>query len=46
MLPKSNVRDLVHAFIYGLKTNLYPLAKAQVAQKEVPSLAEAMTVAV
>ena len=45
-LPKSNVGDLIHAFIYGLKANLYPLVKSQVAQKESLSLAEAMTVAV
>ena len=27
-LPKSNVGDLIHAFIYGLKANLWPLVKA------------------
>ena len=46
LLPESNVGDLIHAFIYGLKANLCPLVKAQVAQKEVPSLSKAMTVAV
>ena len=45
-LPKSNVGDLIHAFIYRLKANLHPLVKNQVAQKVAPSLAEAMTVAV
>ena len=45
-LPKSNIGDLIHAFIYGFKANLTPLVKAQVAQKEATSLAEAMTVAV
>ena len=46
LLPESNVGDLIHAFIYGLKVNLHPLVKFQIAQKEVPSLAEAMTLAV
>ena len=46
LLPKSNVGGLIHAFIYRLKINLCPLIKAQVAQKEAPSLAGAMTVAV
>ena len=27
-LPKSNDEDLIHAFIYFLKANLYPLIKA------------------
>ena len=45
-LPESSVGDLIHAFIFGLKSNFRPLVKAQVAQKEAPSLAEAMTVAV
>ena len=45
-LPKSNIGDLIHAFIYVLKANLRPLVKFQVSQKETPSLAEAMTVAV
>ena len=30
-LPKNNVGDLIHAFIYGLKVNLCPLVKDQVA---------------
>ena len=46
LLPKSNVGDLIHAFKYGLKANFHILFKAQIAQKEAPSLAEAMTVAV
>ena len=45
-LPQSNIGDLIHAFIYRLKANLRPLVKSQVAQKEAPSLAEAMAVAV
>ena len=27
-LPESNVGDLTHAFIYGMKANLHPLIKA------------------
>ena len=46
LLPESNVRDLINAFTYGLKVNFSSLFKDQVAQKEAPSLAVAMTVAV
>ena len=46
LLPKSNVGDLIHAFIYEFKAHLYPLVKDQVVQMEAPSLAEVMTVAV
>ena len=45
-LPESLPKDLIYAFIYGLKPNLRPLLKVQVAQKEEPILLEAMTVAV
>ena len=45
-LSESKVGDLTHTFIYGFKANFCPLVKAQVSYKEVPSLAEAMTVAV
>ena len=45
-LPKTNVGYLIHAFIYGLKANFCPIVRAQISQKEIPSLAEAMTVVV
>ena len=45
-LPESNIGDLIHAFIYGLRASLRPLVKAQAAQKGEPSLAEVMTIAV
>ena len=45
-LPERYPEDLIHAFIYGLKPNLRPLVKAQLAQKEEPKLPEAMIVAV
>ena len=45
-LPESHPEELIHAFIYGLKPSLWPLVKAQVAQKEEPTLPKAMIVAV
>ena len=45
-LPEGHPEDLIHAFIYELKPSLRPFMKVQVAQKEKPTLHEAMTVAV
>ena len=44
-LPESHPKGLIHALIYRLKPNLWPLVKAQVAQKEEPILPKAITVA-
>ena len=45
-LPESHPKDLIHAFIYELKPSLRLLVKAQVSQKEEPTLPKAMTIAV
>ena len=45
-LPDSDMGDITHSFVYGLKSQLRPLVKAQLAQRVDATLADAMTIAV
>ena len=45
-LPDSDMGDIIHSFVYGLKSQLLPLVKAQLAQRVDATLADAMTIAV
>ena len=45
-LPDSDMRDIIHSFVCGLKSKLRPLVKAQLAQCVDANLADAMTIAV
>ena len=45
-LPDSDMGDIIHSFVYGLKSQLHPLVKAQLAQRVDATLADAMTIAV
>ena len=45
-LPDSDMGDIIHSFVYGPKSQLRPLVKAQLAQRVDATLADAMTIAV
>ena len=45
-LPDSDMGDIIHSFVYGLKSQLCPLVKAQLAQRMDATLADAMTIAI
>ena len=45
-LPDSDMGDIIHSFVYGLKSQLRPLVKAQLVQRVDATLADAMTIAV
>ena len=45
-LPDSDMGDIIHSFVYGLKSHLRPLVKAQLAQRMDATLVDAMTIAV
>ena len=45
-LPDSDMGGIIHSFVYGLKSQLRPLVKAQLAQRVDATLADAMTIAV
>ena len=45
-LPDSDMGDIIHSFVYGLKSHLHPLVKAQLAQRMDATLTDAMTIVV
>ena len=45
-LPDSDIGDIIHSFVYRLKSQLRPLVKVQLAQRVDATLADAMTIAV
>ena len=45
-LPDSDMGDIIHSFVYGLKSQLCPLVKAQLAQCVDATLVDAMIIAV
>ena len=45
-LPDSDMGDIIHSFVYGLKSQLRPLVKVQLAQRVDATLADAMTIEV
>ena len=45
-LPDNDMENIIHSFVYGLKSHLCPLVKVQLAQCVDATLVDAMTIAI